>query len=419
MVALPHSGSNKGGDKPPPLQATKPFRPEKRPVIISKQEIEVRVFKQTLAILMLLLFSFTFVPAAEESADTKRVQEILFNVLKDSPAPGFAAAVVREDQIISAAVGNKLLGKNDPLLASSRFHIGSVTKPITATVIATVVEAGKLNWTTRVIDVFPDWKEKINPEFLPITLEDLLAHQAGIQAFTDDSEFTSIPEEKGTPIEIRHRFALFALQQKPAVKPRSEYFYSNAGFAIAAAIAEEVAGESWEKMMQQRIFDPLDMKTAGFGWPAKSHPEEPWGHWIPDGKLVPHDPNGEYQLNVSIAPAGDVHMSMEDLAKFARAHLQALHGKQTILKPETAREMHTKRIKSGLGWGIQSLLGHDPVSVYAGSAETMNTLIAVLHQANVAVVVSSNSYSEEIDNATKQAFKALIQAFAPAAPENK
>ena len=366
------------------------------------------------AILLLLISFFSLAPAAEESSDARRIQEILQKAIQDSGAPGFAAAVVRNDQILGGAAGNKILGKNDPLVPSSRFHIGSVTKPMTATVLATIVESGKLKWTTKVIDVFPDWKDKIHPDFKEIALEDLLAHQAGVQAFTDDAEFTSLPQVKGTPTEIRRSFALYVLQQKPAVKPRTEYSYSNAGFGIAAAIAEEVSKESWESMMQKRIFDPLDMKTAGFGWPAKKYPAEPWGHWAEDGNLVPHDPNGEYQLHASIAPAGDVHASMQDLAKFARAHLQALHGKQTILKPETVREMHTKRIHAGLGWGIQALLGHDPVSVYAGSAETMTTLIALLHNANVAVVVSSNGYSEKIDEANKQAFKALIQTFAPA-----
>jgi D-alanyl-D-alanine carboxypeptidase len=348
-----------------------------------------------------------------EDPGARKIQEILTTAIKESSAPGFAAAVLKNDQIISAAAGVKILGKDDPVLPSSRFHIGSVTKPMTATVIATVVESGKLSWTTKLIDIFPEWKEQINPEFQQITLEDLLAHQAGIQPFTDDEEFKNAPKAAGTPIEIRRTFALFALQQKPAVKPQKEYSYSNAGFTIATAMAEKVTGESWEKMIKERIFEPLGMTTAGFGWPAKAHPDEPWGHWIQNGKLQPHDPNGEYQLPASIAPAGDVHVSMQDLAKFARAHLQALHGKQTILKPETAHEMHRKRIKSGLGWGIQELLGHDPVSVYAGSAETMNTLIALLHKENVAVMVSANAESEQIENATKQAFKSLIQTFAP------
>jgi D-alanyl-D-alanine carboxypeptidase len=376
------------------------------------------VVKKTFTFLLIIFSIFLNVRAADQSSDSQRIQDILVKALQTSSAPGFGAAVVLNDEIISAAAGVKMLGKNDPLLPSSRFHIGSVTKPMTATVIATIVESGKLKWDTKLIDVFPEWKEKIQPEFQPITLEDLLAHQAGIQGFTDDSEFTSAPQPKGTRIEIRRQFALYALQQKPAVKPRTEFFYSNAGFCIATAMAEKVTGEAWEKMMQERIFDPLDMKTAGFGWPAKEHPDEPWGHWMQNGKLVPHDPHGEYQLPASIAPAGDVHASMEDLAKFARAHLQALHGKQTIIKPETAREMHTKRIHSGLGWGVQELLGHDPVSTYAGSAETMNTLIALLQKENVAVVVSCNADSEEIDKANKQVFKALIQAFAPKGPTN-
>ena len=341
---------------------------------------------------------------------SKEIQNILITNQTKFSVPALSAAVVFKDEILSAEVGTRIAGKDLPVISSSRFHIGSVTKPMTATVIATVVESGKLSWDSKVVDVFPDWKESIQPEFHDITLADLLSHQAGVQGFTEDSEFASLPEWKGTSTEQRRNFALYALKQKPVAKPKQEYFYSNAGFTIAAVMAEKVTDEAWEVSMQ-RMFKAVDMRTAGFGWPAKTHPEEPWGHWIKDGTLQPHDPNGEYQLGPNIAPAGDVHVSMIDLAKFARLHLRGVNGRAAILQPATFKQLHTKRVKSGLGWGIQELLGFEPVSGYSGSAETFLTYIALLHKENVAVVVSANAYSETIDQACKTTLKELIQRY--------
>ena len=164
--------------------------------------------------------------------------------------------------------------------------------------------------------------------------------------------------------------------------------------------------------MRSRVFVPLGMKTAGFGWPAHGGAKQPWGHIEENGKIVPHDPDGEYQLPVTIAPAGDVNVSMPDLAHYLAAHLRALHGEATLLKPETARLMHTRRIKSGLGWGVQELVGLNPVSVFQGSAETFITYVAIAHNADVVVAVSANAADEEADAAAKQALKELLTRFA-------
>src|SRR5205085_2727518 len=138
----------------------------------------------------------------------------------------------------------------------------------------------------------------------------------------------------------RTAFVHEALKRAPVVK-RGEYKYSNAGFSTVAVIAERASGASWEHLVETRIFEPLHLRTAGFGWPS-----DVWGHT--DGKPV--DPKGAYQLSKAIAPAGDVHMSSGDLAQFLRAHLRALRGEKTLITPETAKRMHTRRVRSGLGF---------------------------------------------------------------------
>jgi hypothetical protein len=104
-------------------------------------------------------------------------------------------------------------------------------------------------------------------------------------------------------------------------------------------------------------------------------------------------------------------MSMPDLARFLLAHLRAVDGDAKLLKSETARLMHTKRLKSGLGWGVQALLGHDPVSAYQGSADTFMTLVAIVHDAGLVIAVSANSATPEAEAATKQALKQLLTRY--------
>jgi CubicO group peptidase (beta-lactamase class C family) len=184
-------------------------------------------------------------------------------------------------------------------------------------------------------------------------------------------------------------------------------------------MAEHVTGQTWEQLVQERIFNVFKMDKAGFGWPAADHPDEPWGHWEEKGKLVPHDPHGAYHLPPYLAPAGDIHLTMEELARFARAHLVALRGQDTIVKTSTARTMHTNRNKSGLGWGVQVVLDYYPVSVYSGSADTFNTMIAIAPGSDLAVMVATNAGTEKAEAAAKDALRMLIKKYSPPPPERK
>jgi CubicO group peptidase (beta-lactamase class C family) len=63
------------------------------------------------------------------------------------------------------------------------FHLGSKTNAITATMIARLVEAGKLSWTTTAAETFPDLSKTMDPAFRHITIEQLLSYHAGVTAF--------------------------------------------------------------------------------------------------------------------------------------------------------------------------------------------------------------------------------------------
>jgi CubicO group peptidase (beta-lactamase class C family) len=323
--------------------------------------------------------------------------------------PAIQASVVDAKGLVAhGAWGTTIQSGNQAVSNSDAFHIGSCTKPITATVIATLVDQHKLGWDTKVLDVFPEWKSDIRPEFAPVTLADLLSHEAGVEAFGEDEEIAKVPRLAGTTIERRRAFAHFALQQAPVVAPRTAFSYSNAGYVVAAAMAERVAGKSWETLVSERIFRPLKMNSAGVGWPTRV-----WGHTAAsDGKLTPADPHGPYQLPDYLAPCGDVHMTSDDLAEFLRAHLRAMRGTATLIPPSTAAVMHTKRIKSALGFGSAPVAGFEHVATHSGSADTFMTVIAIAADHDVAVVVSTNAAGDAAQHAVGAVLRELLVRFA-------
>jgi CubicO group peptidase (beta-lactamase class C family) len=319
--------------------------------------------------------------------------------------PAVQATVANARGLVAhGSAGVAVLGGRVHVTNRDAFHIGSCAKPFTATIVATLVEEGKLSWDTPIVAIFPEWKDRIRPEYTSVTMADLLSHESGLPPFEAEEEFAHVPHFTGGGAERRKAFSEYVLEQPPMVPPRTGYKYSNAGFVVAAAMAERVAGTSWESLLETRIFRPLGMRSAGIGWPSRV-----WGHEADEkGSLTPADPHGAYQLPDYFGPAGDLHMSTDDLAKFLSAHLRAMRGRNSLITPATSAIMHTKRIRGGLGFGVATVAGLENVATYSGSADTFFTVIAIAADEDVAVAVSTNAAGETAQKAVGSLLKDLL-----------
>ena len=358
--------------------------------------------------------SLSIAQITQDSSDKHAIDNIksLLETVRDGyKLPAIAAAIISSDgSITSAATGVRIQGKKIPVKAGDAFSVGSITKPMTATVIATLVEEGKLAWTTRVLDVLPEYKDTIHPTLNNITLEQLLTHRAGIAAFEDDKDIASVPKFAGNATEQRLAFSEWLLAREAVVAPGAKKVYSNAGYAIAAAMAERASGQSFETLMRKRLFKPLKMKSAGFGWAARTDSKQPWGHRASADGFVPHNPNDSYQLGARWMPAGDVHCNMEDLAKFAAFHLRALNGQNSILRAETVKKLHVPYGggKSGysLGWNINSF-GHS----HLGGTGTFSAMLVLFPKENFAIAVAMNASGEKDDEIQNKIIDALLEKY--------
>src|SRR3954452_2316694 len=98
--------------------------------------------------------------------------------------PALAGAVVTSEGLIAAgAVGVRKYGTDIPVTVRDQFHLGSCTKSMTATLIATLVEEGKLSWDTILAQAFPDLVDLMNPAYRSVTLEQLFAHRGGFASY--------------------------------------------------------------------------------------------------------------------------------------------------------------------------------------------------------------------------------------------
>ena len=340
------------------------------------------------------------------------------SVRRQHNVPAMGAIVFRSDTILAHGIaGVRRSNATAPVEERDRFQLGSNTKAITATVLGTLVEEGKLAWTTTLADVFPERRDSISAEFRAVTIDLLLSHHAGISAFddTDAKDFRSIPRLSGTPTERRAAFTAWVLRGKPAGLV-GKGLYSNGGYTIAGAVAERIAGESWESLVRTRVFNPLGL-TGSFAWSDSPDVNQPWGHHEMRGGTKPVDPRDpDERLPPIIWPAGSVELSLEDYARFLQINLRGLEGRDTpLLKAATIKHLHTSPVsppdKFGLGWGLQDFDGA-PASVHVGSAGAFYAITIIQPTRDLGVAVLTNAGGDRAKAASTDAIKALIRRFA-------
>jgi CubicO group peptidase (beta-lactamase class C family) len=337
--------------------------------------------------------------------------------------PALAAIVVRSDSVLAlATTGVRRLGSPDTVRLTDRFHIGSNGKAIAATVIARLVDEGHLTWSTRPVDVLPELESSIHPAYKDVTLQQLLGHQAGVPPYNTPAQIRAADRMvNGTdaPRDQRRAFAVWLLQRPPHVAPGT-FAYSNAGYTLAAAMAEAAAGAPWESLLESRLAGPLGIQLR-HGQPARTDPAQPWGHrqryflgLFPRGQYAP-DPHEAWDIGRLFSPAGDLALSARDYAIFLQQHLAGLQGRDGVLRAATIRHLHSGAERYALGWGIQTFDGL-AARWHAGSNGTFYALVILLPEHDLAVAVHINSGVPAASRAASETAKALLRMYTSVPP---
>jgi CubicO group peptidase (beta-lactamase class C family) len=335
-------------------------------------------------------------PAATRNSKSKleNLKPWLESVRARSGVPALGVAVVSDGGITFAATGRRKV--DDPSLVADNdaFHLGSCTKSMTATLLAFLVEEGKLKWDSTLADIFPELKPEMRPELRDVTVLQLLNQRSGLTSETwpKDINGTWLESKESLPTQ-RARLVKAYLAESPAVKPGTDFIYSNRNYIVAGAIAEHITGESWETLMRERLFKPLDMQSAGFGPTAPTGQLDGiWSHLPTAGKLTPL--SGLPSDNPPVlGPAGTVHCSMEDWAKYVRFVMNGVRGEGNLLSKESFSALTTPPAGADYAFGWSSLersWGGGRVLTHNGT-NTMNYCVVWMAPTrNFAVLVATN-----------------------------
>jgi CubicO group peptidase (beta-lactamase class C family) len=349
------------------------------------------LFKNGVLILLLLVSNINF-------AQTKVEQ--IEELLSTCEAYGkFNGSVLVSDQgkvLYKKGFGMANMEWDIPNQPNTKHRLGSITKQFTAMLILQLVAEGKLDLKAPITTYLPDYPKTSGDV---ITIHHLLTHTSGIPNYTAFPKFMEDESRNPyTPEEFLKTFADKALDFTPGDK----FSYSNSGYFLLGVLIEKLAGKSYEKMLQDKIFIPLNMKDSGYD----NHGD------ILKNRATGYEKQGVNYINSNYIDmtipyaAGSMYSTVEDLYKWD----QALYT--TSILPKEYMTLYFKPyIPSGnrhyaYGWVVgYAKIGKSTDSIYTiehgGGINGFNTNISRTTSNNSLVVLLNNTGRAPLNDMTK------------------
>jgi CubicO group peptidase (beta-lactamase class C family) len=363
---------------------------------------------------MSFILLFACALARADGALQAFVDSTLTDVRTRAGLPAVAVLVQIDGKIeAQSAIGVRAMGRNSGVTLKDSWHLGSDTKAMTATLIARLVEQGYLDFDDTMAKLFPGIAARMNPAYHDVTVTQLLTHTAGLPSLNTDVEMTSfmaaIKSIKGLRAQ-RAALVVYYLSRRPPSKS-GEFAYSNIGYTILGAIAEERTGRLWEDLIRDQVWKPLGIRDAGFGPPGnKLWLDQPLGHELRNGKYVPLDPRSPDSDNPpAIGPAGTVHIRLGEWLLFVQDQLDGERGQGKLLKPENYRRLHTAVAHNyAMGWGVlRENDGSISLLTHTGSNGFWVADVRIVPHKNLIMLMAMNAGGDAAEKADRDIGKAL------------
>ena len=325
---------------------------------------------------------------------------------------GAVVVVVKDGKTLFAkGYGYSDVAKKIPVLPDGTlFRPGSISKLFTWTAVMQLVEEGKLDLDRNVNDYLDFKIPDAYPK--PITLRNIMTHTPGFEEVIQDL-FVSDAGQL-IPLGDYLKAHLPARIFPPGTTPA----YSNYATAMAGYIVQRVSGEKYEDYIDNHIMKPLGMAHSTFRQPLP----EALKPMMSKGYQVASQPPKPFEF-VEAAPAGSSSVTGDDMARFMITHLQdGEYGEVRILKPETARLMHSRQFANlpdmnamALGFYEETRNGHRIIG-HGGDTQYFHSDLHLVLDQNVGFFISYNSAGKGEISPREAVWHAFLDRYYPYTP---
>jgi CubicO group peptidase (beta-lactamase class C family) len=354
-----------------------------------------------LALVLMLLVQAAFaVPVAELDA-------LADEAIQRYALPGIAIGVIEEGKVsYRRTAGERVAGSDQPIDADTLFKIASNSKAMTASVLARLVDAKKLNWDDPVIRHLPAFRMHDPWVTQNMQVRDLLVHNSGLPEGGGDLMLWPEPNHF-TRADILAGLAHI----KPKYGFRAGYAYDNLLYVVAGEVAAAAGGASYEELVRREVFAPLGLDCKVGAWQRAQDDNLAQPHSRIDGRNVVVKPDAANIAELSSAAAGGIRCSLDAMLSWAGNWLDPDAKQKTWLSAEqrsTVWSAHTPMPISqrrrdwdnthaylyALGWRLADVDGEWTVS-HTGTLSGMYSVLMLLPDRKSGFVVLINGEAEE------------------------
>lgn len=352
--------------------------------------------------------SLVAIPDGRVAGAVGHLDEIVREVMKSTGVPGLAASVVHDGKLLYAnGFGVADVRTGAPVNARTVFHLASVSKSLSSTVVAGIVGRKLIRWSDPIVGHLRDFALADPYVTRNVTYADLFSHVSGLPDHAGD-----LLEDLG----YSRAYILHALRLEKLDPFRSDYAYTNFGLTAAAVAAAAAAGSDWATIADRILFGPLGMRSTSFRYSdfvrernrAAMHVRIN-GKWL---QKYTRDADPE-------APAGGASSNAVDLAKWMILKLadgKPLIDSDALLEADTPRSVaaapETTASRTGF-YGFGTNLGYDfsgrtRLSHSGAFAQGAGTSYILLPDQKLGIMILTNGMPIGVPEAIAQYFMDLV-----------
>lgn len=329
--------------------------------------------------------------------DLRGVDQVIETMMADFHVPGLGVGIIKDGQIVMAkGYGFRDVEAAKPVTSRTLFAIGSNSKSFTTTLLAMLVDEGKLDWNKPVRTWLPDFELYDDYASRNMTPMDLVSHVSGLprhdavwygRAFTRNQIFQRLK------------------YLEPNTSFRNVWQYNNLMFLSAGVLSERITGKSWEEQVRGRLFAPLGMTRSTTSVSEMTKADDfSYPYDYTDGKVA----RIPFRQIDAVGPAGSINASVDDMLKYVsfRMHFGAWEGKQLVSAKQDSVMQTSRAVVPGawlfagvpelgpdtyaLGLGVVGYRGHKVV-IHGGGIDGFISQMGWLPNDKIGFVILSNT----------------------------
>jgi len=339
-------------------------------------------------------------------------------VEKESP-PSASFAILEGNKVVYV----KSFGYNDANLSQqtnvkSVYHVYSLTKILTATIVMKLIEENKIKLDDSIKRYFPNFNVNFNNKSADVTILQLLNHSSGINDRSPNLKYMMENKIRDISLELPYM-------------PGSEAKYSSAEYIILGKVIEQVTGKTFEQVARQYILNPAKMSRSNFHYDKTMASNQVYGtiqFFSITGaimKFILDDKNKDFykgstlwlkEFDIGWQAAGGLVSSIDDMAKFLSAYnANKLFSKKTkniftASKKVKVNSWLTSQDDVGFGIGWYHIFDKGKFFYqHQGLGPGFRTIMRIYPAYDISIIILTSQTSVDIDMWSDKLIDSIIQ----------